>query len=182
MIITNEQKAIVLMQQVLTLLGEDTTREGLIDTPKRYVKFLSKFLNHEPFNFTTFENEGNDEMIVVKNIPFYSLCEHHTLPFFGTACIGYLPDKKLAGLSKLARVVYQFSHRLQNQERLTNQISTKLNILLKPFGVATILTAQHLCMEMRGVNKPGAVTTTSAMTGRFLTDINCRQEFLNLIK
>lgn len=168
--------------ELLRIAGETPSREGLKDTPKRYVKFFKEFLNPPAFNLTTFQNEENDEMIIVKDIPFYSLCEHHLAPFFGTGSIAYIPDKNIVGLSKIPRVLDLFSRRLQNQERITQQVATYLMKELKPKGVAVVLNARHLCMEMRGVEKPGSITVTSAMLGAFKTQTNCRQEFLNLIK
>lgn len=162
---------------------DDVTREGLIDTPKRYVKFLEEFLNPPKFNFTVFDNDKhNDEMVIVKDIPFYSLCEHHLAPFFGTGYIAYIPYKKIVGLSKLPRTLDMFSRRFQNQERITEQIKEFLEEQLKPKGVAVVLKARHLCVEMRGVRKTGSETVTSAMSGVFKTQINARQEFLKLIE
>ncbi|MCE2713603.1 MAG: GTP cyclohydrolase I FolE [Cryomorphaceae bacterium] len=169
-------------QQILKALGEDITREGLIETPKRYVKFMREFLEPKQFNFTTFDAEGTDEMIIQTNIPFYSLCEHHTAPFFGTADVAYIPDKKIVGLSKLARTVDLFANRFQNQERITTQIAEKINNELSPKGVAVHLKAQHLCMCMRGVKKHDTWTSTSKLIGLFKEDLNVRNEFLNLIK
>jgi GTP cyclohydrolase I len=169
---------------LLTLLeGEDEDREGLKDTPKRYVKFLEQFLTHEEFKFTTFKNEEHDEMIIVKNIQFYSLCEHHLAPFFGTASIAYIPNADIiCGISKIPRVLDKFARRFQNQERIGTQVADFLMKELKPKGVAVIITARHMCMEMRGIKACGAETTTSTMKGVFKTEMNCRQEFLNLIK
>lgn len=169
-------------QQILKQLGEDTSREGLIETPKRYVKFMREFLEPKEFNFTCFDAEGTDEMILQSNIPFYSLCEHHTAPFFGTAHVAYIPNKKIVGLSKLARCVDLYANRFQNQERITTQIAERLMSELNAKGVAVILKAQHLCMCMRGVKKHDTWTTTSKMIGTFKDDLNCRNEFLNLIK
>lgn len=169
-------------QQILKQLGEDTSREGLIETPKRYVKFMREFLEPKEFNFTCFDAEGTDEMILQSNIPFYSLCEHHTAPFFGTANVAYIPNKKIVGLSKLARCVDLYANRFQNQERITTQIAERLMSELDAKGVAVILKAQHLCMCMRGVKKHDTWTTTSKMIGIFKDDLNCRNEFLNLIK
>jgi GTP cyclohydrolase I len=170
------------VKNILEFIGENTEREGLKDTPKRYIKFLNEFLNPAPFNLTTFESEGMDEMVVVKDIPFYSLCEHHLAPFFGTAAIAYIPNGRIVGLSKLPRVLDQVSRKLQNQERITKNVAGILNDSLAPKGVAVVLNARHMCMEMRGIKSYGASTTTSSMTGVFKTDINCRQEFLNFIK
>jgi len=169
-------------RKILTYFGEDPTREGLIETPKRYIKFLGEFLNPPNYNFTAFDAEGTDEMIVQSNIPFYSLCEHHTAPFFGVGHIAYIPNKKIVGLSKLARTLDKYSRRFQNQERITKQIAERIQEELDPKGVAVVLKAQHMCMSMRGVKKHDTWTTTSKMTGSFKEDLNCRNEFLNLIK
>jgi len=169
-------------QQILSQLGEDITREGLIETPKRYVKFMREFLEPKEFNFTTFDAEGTDEMILQTNIPFYSLCEHHTAPFFGVAHVAYIPDKRIVGLSKLARTVDLYANRFQNQERITTQIAERLQNELNPVGVAVSLKAQHLCMCMRGVKKHDTWTITSKMLGAFKDDEKARNEFLNLIK
>lgn len=169
-------------QQILEQLGENVSREGLIETPKRYVKFMREFLEPKEFNFTTFDAEGTDEMIFQTNIPFYSLCEHHTAPFFGVAHIAYIPDKKIVGLSKLARTVDLYANRFQNQERITTQIAERLEKELSPLGVAVSLKAQHLCMCMRGVKKHDTWTITSKMLGAFKEDDKARNEFLNLIK
>lgn len=167
---------------ILTHLGEDVEREGLKDTPKRYIKFMREFLEPKEFNFTTFDAEGTDEMIIQTNIPFYSLCEHHIAPFFGTADVAYIPDKKIIGLSKLARTVDLYANRFQNQERITTQIAERLMLELEPIGVAVHLKAQHLCMAMRGVKKHDTHTSTSKLLGAFKTDDKARNEFLRLIK
>ena len=169
-------------KEILEYLGEDTTREGLLETPKRYIKFMKEFLQPKEFNFTTFDAEGTDEMIIQTNIPFYSLCEHHIAPFFGVAHVAYIPNEKIVGLSKLARAVDLYANRLQNQERITTQIAERLMKELSPKGVAVSMKAQHLCMCMRGVKKHDTWTTTSKMVGAFKEDLNCRTEFLNLIK
>lgn len=169
-------------QQILKHLGENVEREGLQETPKRYIKFMEEFLQPKEFKFTCFDAEGTDEMIIESNIPFYSLCEHHTAPFFGVAHVAYIPNEKIVGLSKLARCVDLFANRFQNQERITKQIAEKINEELNPKGVAVILKAQHLCMCMRGVKKHDTWTTTSKMIGSFKEDLNCRSEFLSLIK
>ena len=161
---------------------DDPAREGLAQTPKRYISFLKEFLAPQEFNFTAFNSEGMDEMIVQTNIPFYSLCEHHMVPFFGVAHIAYVPKGKIVGLSKLARTVDLYSHALQNQERITQQIAQRIEKELSPLGVGVVLTAKHLCMEMRGVKKHDTWTTTSKMVGVLKSDLNCRQEFLNLLK
>lgn len=167
--------------RLLQYVGEDVKREGLLETPKRHVKFLKEFCSPKGFEFTSFKNEGIDEMIVQKDIPFYSLCEHHMVPFFGTAAVAYIPGDRIVGLSKLARTVETISSRLQNQERITQSVAETIQSATGARGVAVVLKARHLCMEMRGVKKPGAETITSHMSGVFKTDLNCRQEFLKLI-
>lgn len=161
---------------------DDATREGLQETPKRYIKFLKEFLTPEPFNFTTFDAEDTDEMIVQTNIPFYSLCEHHLAPFFGVAHVAYIPDGKIVGLSKLARVVDKYARNFQNQERITTQVANDLMENLDAKGVAVVIKAQHLCMAMRGIKKHDVYTTTSKMMGVFKNNLNARNEFLSLIK
>lgn len=170
-------------ENVLRILEyfDNANREGLKETPKRYIKFLKEFLSPPEFNFTTFDAEGTDEMIVQKQIPFYSLCEHHLAPFFGVAHVAYIPNGKIVGLSKLARCVDLYSRGFQNQERITTQIADRLMKELDARGVAVVLEAQHLCMSMRGVKKPGVPTITSKMVGLFKEDLNCRNEFLNFI-
>lgn len=168
-------------QKVLEHLGEDVNREGLQDTPKRYIKFMREFLEPKEFNFTTFAAEGTDEMILQTNIPFYSICEHHTAPFFGTADVAYIPNDKIVGLSKLARTVDLYANRFQNQERITTQIAERIQKELNPKGVAVHLKAQHLCMCMRGVKKHDTWTSTSKLLGVFKEDDKARSEFLRLI-
>lgn len=170
------------VRRLLQYFGEDTNREGLQDTPRRFVKFFDEFLNPPDWNCTTFEGEGYDEMIVQTNIPFHSLCEHHIAPFFGEGHIAYIPDKRIVGLSKLARTLETFSRRLQNQERITTQVAEFLWDKLEPKGVAVVLKAKHMCMEMRGVKKHDTYTTTSKMMGAFHDDNKARIEFLKLIK
>lgn len=161
---------------------DDANREGLKDTPKRYVKFLKEFLGTPDFNFTTFDSEGMDQMIVQTNIPFYSLCEHHLAPFYGVAHVAYIPNEKIVGLSKLARTVDLYARKFQNQERITSQVAERLMQELDAKGVAVVMTAQHLCMSMRGVKKHDTHTTTSKLLGVFKEDLNTRNEFLNYIK
>lgn len=171
-------------ENVLRILQhfDDANREGLRETPKRYIKFLTEFLSPQEFNFTAFDSEGLDEMIVQTDIPFYSLCEHHLAPFFGFGHIAYIPDGKIVGLSKIARTLDLYARRFQNQERITTQVADRLMVELGAKGVAVVLTAQHLCMSMRGVKKHNTWTTTSKMVGVFREDLNCRNEFLALIK
>ena len=168
--------------RLLQYFGEDVEREGLKETPKRYIKFLKEFLNPPKWNCTTFNGEGYDEMIIQTNIPFYSLCEHHLAPFFGYGTIAYIPNKRIVGLSKLARTLETFARRLQNQERITTQVAEFLVEKLKPRGVAVQLTAKHMCMEMRGVKKHNTWTTTTKLIGRFKEDNSVRMEFLNGIR
>lgn len=172
--------------QIITAIGEDLTREGLIDTPKRAAKAF-KFLNNgyektldEVLNGAIFTADSED-MVIVKDIELYSLCEHHLLPFIGKCHVGYLPNGKVLGLSKIARVVDMFARRLQIQEQLTKQIADAIEEATGARGVAVVIEAKHLCMMMRGVEKQNSVMTTSAMKGIFRKDISTRSEFLNLI-
>lgn len=159
---------------------DDPSQKG---TPERWARMMMELTRGHDFKLTTFPNEKKyDEMIVQSGIPFYSLCEHHLIPFFGTVAIGYIPGKELVGLSKLARTVQMFARRLQVQERMTTQIADFIMDRLKPKGVAVIIKARHLCMEMRGIEKTGAETTTSCLKGVFLKKPECRKEFLALIK
>lgn len=169
------------VQAIISAL-DDPKREGLQDTPRRYEAFLKEFLSPDKFTPTVFDSEGYSEMVIQRNITFYSLCEHHLLPFFGSATIAYIPDKKIIGLSKLARTVEHFSRRFQNQERITMQIADFLQEKLAPKGVGVVLSARHFCMEMRGVEKPGTYTTTSCLRGLFMTNPSTRTEFLDLSK
>lgn len=172
--------------ELLQAIGEDSKREGLLETPKRVAKSFEKLYggyNEDPKKLiTVFDNEGYDEMIIAKDIDFYSTCEHHMQPFFGKAFIGYIPDNKIIGLSKLPRLVEIFSRRLQNQERLTKQIADTLNDMLKPRGVGVVIKAEHLCMKARGVEKQNCLISTSSFTGLFKKNQDTRHEFLNLIK
>lgn len=159
---------------------DDPNREGLTETPKRYIKFLREFLSPPEVNYTQFDAESTDQMVVVHDIPFYSLCEHHLVPFFGKAHVAYLPGEKIVGISKLARTVQYYARRFQNQERITRQVAERLMMELKPLGVGVIMEAEHLCMTMRGANVPGTKTTTSSLQGNF-REGDVRREFLNLI-
>lgn len=169
-----------IIKKLLQNIGEDPEREGLVKTPVRYLDFIRQATSPKPIDFTTFDAENYDEMIVQKQIRFYSLCEHHLLPFFGTGVIAYVPNKRIVGLSKLARTLDHHSKRLQNQERITTQVADELEAVLKPKGVAVILSARHMCMEMRGVCQPEAVTTTSRLTGVFKSRPETRTELLRL--
>ena len=173
--------------KVLELIGEDPSREGLIKTPERVAKAMQFLTQGYEMNATEILqsavfSEDYSQMVLVKEIEFYSLCEHHLLPFFGKAHIAYIPDGNIVGLSKLPRVVDAFSRRLQVQERLTNEIRDCIQDTLKPKGVAVVMEARHLCMQMRGVEKQSSLTTTSAFSGAFLESEKTRLEFMNLIR
>lgn len=174
------------IQEIIRLLGEDAQREGLVKTPTRVgeaMQFLTQgyMQNAEDILRGALFEEDYRQMVVVKDIPFYSLCEHHMLPFFGKAHVAYIPNGKITGLSKIARVVDVFAHRLQVQERMTTQIKDCIQQTLNPLGVMIVIEAEHLCMQMRGVQKPHAVTTTSDFTGAF-NRAETREEFMNLIR
>lgn len=175
-----------LAKELLKEIGEDSEREGLKETPRRVAKSFEKlfggYLKDPKDILTEFDGEEYDEMIICKEIDFYSNCEHHMQPFFGKAWIGYIPDKKIIGISKLPRIVEIFSRRLQNQERLTMQIATALDELLMPKGVGVVLEAKHLCMMARGVEKQNTTMTTSSFRGSFKKKAKTRSEFLRLIK
>jgi GTP cyclohydrolase I len=166
---------------LLEALGVDLTDESVRDTPRRIARMYDELLTPRPFNRTTFPNDGGyDELVVATGIPFHSLCEHHLLPFVGVAHVGYLPGERIIGLSKLARVVELFARNLQVQERLTTQVASWLDDHLQPKGVGVVLEAEHLCMSLRGVQKPGARTVTSALHGLVRDDSRTRPEFLAL--
>jgi GTP cyclohydrolase I len=166
---------------LLAALGADVTAESLRDTPRRIASLYAELLTAAPFDATTFPNDGGyDELVVARAIPFCSLCEHHLLPFIGVAHVGYLPGERILGLSKLARVVDYFARSLQVQERLTTQVAGWLQRELEPKGVGVVLEAEHLCMSLRGVQKQGATTVTSALHGIVRDDPRTRQEFLAL--
>ena len=176
-----------LIEAMLKELGEEPGREGLRRTPERVarsLRFLTQGYQQDPqvlLNEAVFEEDCN-EMVIVKDIDFYSLCEHHMLPFFGRAHVAYVPDGRIVGLSKLGRLVEMFSHRLQVQERLTTEIAKVIEEALRPKGVAVVLEAQHLCMMMRGIQKQNSLAITSAMLGEFETDEKTRAELLQLIR
>jgi GTP cyclohydrolase I len=171
---------------ILELIGEDPNREGLLDTPDRVAKaiqFLTKGYNIEPKDIlkTAIFKEDYKQMVIVKDIEIYSMCEHHMIPFYGKAHVAYIPNEYITGLSKIAHVVEAYARRLQVQERLTMQIRDCIQETLNPMGVAVVIEAGHMCMQMRGVQKQNSVTTTSAFTGAFLRDTKTREEFIHLI-
>jgi GTP cyclohydrolase I len=181
-----QDRLTVLIRQVLAEMGEDPAREGLVDTPERVARSL-RYLTEgygvdaaDAIGEALFDQEY-DEMVLVRDVQFYSLCEHHLLPFFGVAHVAYQPDGRVVGLSKIPRVVDVFAHRLQLQERMTRQIAEGLERVTRPHGVAVVVEARHLCMEMRGVEKVGGQTVTSCMLGCFREDARTRAEFLDLI-
>ena len=174
-------------EELLGLIGEDSTRQGLIKTPERVAeswKFLSQGYHqnlNEIINEAIFDESARD-MIIVKDIEFYSLCEHHLIPFYGKAHVGYIPNGKIIGLSKIPRIIDFYSRRLQVQERLTNQIATCIQDLLNPKGVAVIMEGRHFCMLMRGVQKQNSIASTSSMLGAFKDKSTTRNEFLKLVE
>ena len=175
-----------LLKEILQRLGEDPSREGLCDTPKRVVRSWSElyagYKQDVASLFTTFvDTNGYSQIVICKNIELYSMCEHHMLPFFGKAHVAYIPGKKVIGLSKLARLVDVFARRLQIQERIGQQVTEALMEYLQPEGAACIIEATHMCMRMRGVNKQESTMTTSSITGTFLDDATARAELLQLI-
>ncbi|WP_297946516.1 GTP cyclohydrolase I FolE [Porphyromonas sp.] len=174
-----------LQRRILELIGEDPDREGLIKTPERVAKslrFLTKGYREDPEEIlrSAMFREEYRQMVIVKDIDFFSMCEHHMLPFFGKAHIGYIPNKYITGLSKIPRVVDVFARRLQVQERLTTQIKDCIQATLNPLGTIVVIEAQHMCMQMRGVEKQNSLTTTSDFTGAF-EEARTREEFMNLI-
>jgi GTP cyclohydrolase I len=181
-----EETIATLMRRIIELLGEDPNREGLKNTPERFEKamrFLTKGYDQDPdkiLNGAMF-SVGYDQMVVVKDIELFSLCEHHLLPFFGKCHVAYLPDKKVVGLSKIPRLVNLYSRRLQIQERLTSQIAQAIENAISPLGVGVVIEARHLCMVMRGVEKQHSQAVTSAMLGAFRDNQRTREEFLSLI-
>ncbi len=183
-----DQSADDIVVRLLQHIGEDPTRGGLVDTPRRVLKawqhWTSGYGADIPSILKTFEDGADscDEMVVVKDIPFYSHCEHHLAPFFGTVTVAYVPNGKIVGLSKLSRVVSAFARRLQVQERLTNQIADALQEHLAPLGVGIVVTARHLCMESRGIEQQGSITITSALRGVMRDSASARSEFLALSK
>ena len=175
-----------LTNKLLEEIGEDPKREGLIKTPLRVAKAWKFFSNGYKQNLddiinNAIFNEDSKDMVVVRDVEFFSLCEHHLLPFFGKAHVAYIPDGKVIGLSKIPRIIEMFSRRLQVQERLTRQISETVKDVLEPVGVAVIMEGQHMCMQMRGVEKQSSLATTSSMLGKFRESDRTRAEFLSII-
>ncbi|MDR3137552.1 MAG: GTP cyclohydrolase I FolE [Tannerellaceae bacterium] len=183
----NSQELSAAYRHIIELLGENPTREGLVKTPTRIataMQFLTKGYSEDPvavLQSAMFKDEGYKQMVIVKEIDFFSLCEHHLLPFFGKVHIAYIPKKHITGLSKIARVVDIFARRLQIQERLTTQIKETIQQTLDPLGVMVIVEACHICMRMRGVEKQNSTTTTSDFTGLF-REAKTREEFISLVK
>ena len=183
---TELKKIEELITELLSLIGENPAREGINKTPQRVAKAWEFFSNGYKQDLESIINnaifsEDYDEMVTIKDIDFFSLCEHHLLPFFGKAHVSYIPDGKIIGLSKIPRLVEMYVRRLQVQERMTQQIAEALNSALSPKGVAVVLEGQHMCMQMRGVEKQNSYATTSFMTGLFRKDARTREEFLNII-
>jgi GTP cyclohydrolase I len=176
-------RATAAVRELLTALGIDLAEESVAQTPERVARMYGELLTPRPFAVTTFPNDGAyDELVIVRDIPFSSLCEHHLMPFTGVAHVAYLPKGRIVGLSKLARVVDLYSKRLQVQERMTSQIADWVETELEPRGVGIVLEAEHLCMTVRGVQTPGARTITSAVRGTLRDDPRTRAEFLSLVR
>ena len=185
--LTHRDQIPELIESLLAELGEDSSRPGLKATPNRVSRALRELtdgygVNPADIISGAVFDQDYDEMVLIKDIPFYSLCEHHMLPFFGSCHVGYLPKGKVVGLSKIPRLVGAFAHRLQLQERLTTEIAEALNEAVAPKGVGVVVEARHLCMEMRGVQKPGGQLITSCMLGTFRKDPRTRSEFLELVR
>ena len=179
--VVDEDAAKQAVRDLLVAFGADPDSDHLRDTPRRVAEAYKQFLTPKPFRLTTFPNdEGYDQLIIARNIRFHSLCEHHLLPFVGYAHVAYLPKDKILGLSKLARLVEMFARELQVQERMTQQIANWLQEQLDPKGVGVIVEAEHMCMALRGIEKPGSTAVTSALLGAVRNDVRTRDEFLRL--
>jgi GTP cyclohydrolase I len=180
-----EQQLPQAIRDFICLVGDDPDREGLVDTPDRVIRSWRELYAGYDVDlgllFTQFDSEQYSEMIILEGIEFQSMCEHHILPFFGKAWVAYIPDEKVVGISKLVRVVEAFSKRLQNQERITNQVTEALEQYLSPLGAACVLKGHHMCMGCRGVRQPGTVMTTSSLTGAFKEDPQTRMEFMSFV-
>ncbi|MDR2081732.1 MAG: GTP cyclohydrolase I FolE [Campylobacteraceae bacterium] len=183
---TKQQEFEQAVKKILELIGEDASREGLLKTPSRVAKaweFMTEGYKLDPkqvLNDALFES-SNNEMVLIRNIEFYSMCEHHLLPIIGRAHVAYIPNGKVVGLSKIPRMVDIFARRLQIQEQLTEQIAHAIDAVIKPKGVGVVIEARHMCMEMRGVEKINSTTTTSALRGVFIKNTDTRREFFSLI-
>jgi GTP cyclohydrolase I len=179
----DQEAAELAVRDLLVALGRDPGDDGLAETPRRVAAAFAEMLTHDPVELTTFHNDADyDELVVVREIPFHSLCEHHLLPFHGVAHVAYLPGERIIGLSKLARVVELHARELQLQERLTMQVAECLQEHLQPKGVGVVIEAEHLCMSLRGVQKAGTRTTTSALLGLLRDDARTRSEFFSLVQ
>jgi GTP cyclohydrolase I len=184
--VVERERVAAAVREILVAIGEDPEREGLRQTPRRVAEMYAELfagLSTDPYEFLRVGfDESHEEMVILKDISFYSLCEHHLLPFFGCVHVGYIPNGRVAGLSKLARVVDAFARRPQLQERLTSQVADCILEALKPDGVAVVVEAEHLCLSLRGVKKPGTRVVTSAMRGQFRRSALSRSEFLSLVQ
>jgi GTP cyclohydrolase IA len=182
----DEERVVAAMREIITAIGDDPDRPDLVATPQRIARMYQELfagVNFDPRRILSESlEESHDEMVIIKDIPFYSLCEHHFLPFYGVAHVGYVPKGRVVGISKLARVVDAYAKRPQVQERLTSQVADTIQECLQPDGVAVVVEAEHLCMTMRGIKKPGSRVVTSAVRGSFRRSALTRAEFLSLVQ